>query len=296
MASAAGATQQLNSETCNGWSRFFPSNPYGCLRSIPSKLHVFGIEAFYTITNCLPNRISWFYRSTICKSISHTKLEATVEKTTKIATLHLHAPISTTPNQHTYAVLWLHGDHSDATTMLDLVDISQKENIGSVFTLDMPTEVDHTELSRTLIRNSINKIEEMIKAKGGSLEGLIIGGHSKGGIQAAHHGFVEKDPRIKGVISIAGRLKVLDSPEKACRKPLENTVRAIDQAISDNPEIPLLQIAGKRDWCTLLDAMIVRKDPLAFIDEHASHINILGSKITQTEVPKFLKRFAATSN
>lgn len=220
-----------------------------------------------TITQILPNSALWLYRS-LAGQITSFPLKATVDKTTQVATLYLHnSPKGTSP------LLLLHGDHGHPFTTLHLADLAAKHHIGPIFSLHMPYEEGFSPASRSLLKQAIDKIEQIVSSQG-SFSGLVAIGHSKGAIQSAHQAFVEKDARIKSVISIAGRLKVVSSSDKPCHAKLKSTVDAICEAVGKNPHIPLYQIAAENDWCVPLEAVVVRQDN-SLVVSGASHMNVL---------------------
>jgi hypothetical protein len=120
---------------------------------------------------------------------------------------------------------------------------------------------------------------------GGSFKGVVIAGHSKGGIQAAHRAFVEKDNRVKGVIAIGSRVK-LDKDCDLCLRPI---IEAIYQGIVKNPEIPLYQIIAENDWCAPMEATAVRpsRDVCAIIKK-AMHLNVVYQRETFLAFDRFL--------
>jgi len=126
-------------------------------------------------------------------------------KNSQIATLYLHESSA----RSTRPLLLLHGDRGHPCTTLHLADIAEKLQYGPIFSLHMPYEEGYSEISRALLKQAINLIEQLITDKEGSFDGIIAVGHSKGAIQAAHQAFVEKDERIKSLISIIGLLTFL---------------------------------------------------------------------------------------
>ena len=223
-----------------------------------------------TFLNVLPNAIRWLYRTKISRQITSFPLKTTIDKTSKVATLYLHG----LQKKSTQPLLLLHGDHGHPYTMLHLADAAAKNYSGTIFSLYMPSEKGYSDISRSLLEQAIEKIELMVKSKEGSFSKIVTLGHSKGAIQAAHQAFVEKDERIKSVISIAGRLKNTQSLDKACHEILQPTVNEIAQAIITNPDLPLYQIVAENDWCVPLDASRVNLKNSCVVPG-AGHLNVL---------------------
>jgi hypothetical protein len=114
-------------------------------------------------------------------------------------------------------------------------------------------------------------------------------GHSKGAIELAHRAFVKKDSQIKALISIAGRLRVVESQDKPCSTDLIPTVNDVYQGIQSMPGFPLYQIFGTRDWMVPREAMAVNNYQ-KYIREvpGAMHLNILYHKTTVLSFKRFL--------
>ena len=112
-----------------------------------------------------------------------------------------------------------------------------------------------------------------------------------GAIEAAYTAFVENDKRILSVISIAGRLKVVESATSPCRESLKETVDKIYERVQSNPDLPLYQIVGKHDWNASLESTLIRRDPGCYhIIEDSMHFNILFHKEIYTKLSEFLQK------
>ncbi len=213
-------------------------------------------------TCVIPNAFSWAYRSLWTGSISSIRLESTTATATKVADLFIHGDVLPRQDGNVPAILLLHGEHGHPCTMLHLGDIAQAEG-RAVFSVHMPYDDEQPENHRLLLKQCIDRINLIIEQKGGSLSNLLLVGHSRGAIEAADEAYVRNNPKVNGVIALAGRLKVIDPSERPCRKTLEPTVDAIWNRLRhfDQPlRVPLYQIAANHDWCIDPEASIVRTD------------------------------------
>lgn len=214
-----------------------------------------------------PCMLKWFYRLKIKRDIIPIPLKNSLGKK---GTLYQHSPL-TTENRGAQAILILHGRYSHPFVMLHLCDLAKEAQMGPVFSLYVNYgEVEH-DPHRLIIKQAVDFIETTFSPKG-----IILAGHSLGGLEAAYQAFVEKDRRIQSVISIAGRLKVVETVPNPCRESLRPTVNKVYQAIQAQPEIPLFQIVAGIDWNSPLESTLVRKDEGFYsIVEDAMHFNIL---------------------
>ena len=252
-------------------------------QGLRTKVNIFCTEAFCTLTCVLPNSLKWCYKTCFANQITSYPLKSTIDKTSSTAYLYLHGRIDA--SNKTPALVLVHGDHGHPFTMLHLAEIAQKNGGGRVFSLYMPYDRGHSPLSQALFSQGIDKIESLIEESGGTLNGLIAAGHSKGAIQSAYSPFVENDARIKTVISIAGRLRVV--PGVPCDEELKPTVDAVYQGIQEHPQIPLYQIVAEEDWNAPLEATAVRRDAVhCTVVPDAMHLNVLYK-------PETLQKFAA---
>lgn len=255
-------------------------------QGLRGKINIFCTEAFCTLTCVLPNSLKWCYKACFANQVTSYALKSTIDKASSTAYLYLHGRIDAS-NQAPALVL-VHGDHGHPFTMLHLAEIAQKNGVGRVFSLYMPYDRGHSPVSQALFSQGIDKIERLIEESGGTFNGLIAAGHSKGAIQSAYRAFVENDERIKTVISIAGRLRLV--PGVPCHEELKPTVEAVYRGIQDKPKIPLYQIVAENDWNAPLEATAVRPDAVhCTVVPGAMHLNVLYK-------PETLQKFAAILN
>lgn len=226
------------------------------------------------LTCVLPNAVSWVYRSFLAQSIHVQAVYA--KATSKVAHLFFHGHICPKRNGDVSAVLFLHGDHSHPLTMLHLGDIAEAKG-KTVFSVHLPYDDEHPEEHRALLTSCIDKIEEMVRSRGGRLSNLLLVGHSRGALCAANEAYVENNRKVSGVIAIAGRFKVIEPSERPCRPSLQKSVHRVWQKLRHFHEqlrVPFYQLAAKYDWCTDLEASIVRKDE-QHTEIDAGHLGIL---------------------
>lgn len=238
------------------------------------------------ITCILPNALSWGYRTLWAKSVQSYTLSVSTGTTTKTAHLFAHSLEDLErPNVPISAILLLHGDHSHPLTMLHLADIAKAQG-KTVFSVHLPYEDGNPASHRSLLKKSINKIDQIISKNGGKLSHLLLSGHSRGAMEAANEAFVENNPKVNGVISIAGRFKVIKPSSRPCRASLEPSIHALWEKLRmRNLRVPFYQIAAKNDWCMDPEASIVRRDH--------SHLYVDASHLGVINHPETLKQFKA---
>lgn len=230
------------------------------------------------ILHVLPNFLKW-YLFFIRRKITKCTYQKNI-------LLYLHGKAET---QKATAVLFLHGLYGHPSTLLPLAAIAQKAEIGPVFSLHLYYKPEMPQYHRDCLNQSINEIENIIQKNGNKLEGIIAIGHSMGGTEAAYKAFVEKDTRIRAVISIAGRLR----ETRGCNAPSPSLADQVFRGVMGSPFLPLFQITGKRDWCAPSEATIIRTDEYCHhIIDHAMHLNILYHKETHTKFYEYLKKSA----
>jgi len=223
-----------------------------------------------TIAFVIPAYFKWFYHVKIKKDILAFPLS---DNAGNKGSLFLHGAEGFNKKDLTVTLL-LHGLYGHPCTMLHLAELAQKVDSGPVFSLYLSYDQNKPETHRSLIDKAIVLIETMVKEK---LKGLIMAGHSMGAIEAAYRAFVEVDPKIISVISIAGRLKVLPSDARDdCTENFDLSVNQIYAGIQSRPDILLFQLAGDKDWIASLDTTIVRKDKkYSHVIKKAMHLNVL---------------------
>lgn len=245
--------------------------------------------------NIIPHAIKWFCRAVLFHQIESFSLKATSEKTTKVATLYFHSKTETLRGDHVAPILVVHGDYGHPLNFLNLIDIAVGKNRNPVFSLFMPTEDDdYSEESRSLFRQAIDKIVDLVDEQhgiaGGFFDGIKIVGVSKGAIQGAYSLFVERDHRIQSLFSICGRLNDVDDPDRECTGPLKGIVKRIYAAIQANPQIPLTVVHGDRDWCVAPAMMAVRPGQDCHVVKDALHGDVLYRPESERLLSEWLER------
>lgn len=236
----------------------------------------------------LPCIITWFYHRKIKRDIFLFQIKD--RHYGKKASLYRHGELKL-ENKESQSILILHGLYSHPCVMLHLAKIAQKVNIGSVFSLYVRYDETDLDSHRSLINQAINSIEKMCLDQGYSFKGIILIGHSMGAIEAAYAAFVENNKRISSVISIAGRLKVVESINSPCRESLKDTLNKIYKGVQSNPNLPLYQIVGRCDWNAPLESTVIRKSEGCYhIVEGSMHFNILFHKDIYSTLSKFLQK------
>lgn len=261
-------------------------------QSAPSRYWDIFSETFAaTILYGLPNAINWCFRR-IQGTISSQTLSSTVEKITKTASLFTHNPINSQTETKKRAVLFLHGLAGHPYTLIPLIDIAKKVHNLNVFSfhLSYGSTPQAIEQDQQLLKQAIDKIEIMLNEAGG-FDGIIIAGHSRGALLGARQQFVENDSRVSANISLAGRLKVL--PQDNCPAYTIPTINAVYDAILRQPNLPLYQIFGDKDWNASQEAMAIRPNPsYCHIVKGASHLNVLYHPETHQKFSELLTALA----
>ncbi|MBA2368799.1 MAG: hypothetical protein H0V82_07225 [Candidatus Protochlamydia sp.] len=234
----------------------------------------------------LPCVLTWFYHRKIKKDIFLFKLKN--PHSGKKASLYQHGKWKITNPQ---SILILHGLYSHPCVMQHLAKVAQKANIGSVFSLYVRYEETNLNSHRFLINQAINSIEKMQLDQGYPFKGIILVGHSMGAIEASYIAFVENNKKILSVISIAGRLKVVESVYRPCRESLKDALNKINKGVQSNPSLPLYQIVGQRDWNAPLKSTVIRKKEGCYrIMEEGMHFNILFHQDIYSTLSEFLQK------
>lgn len=235
----------------------------------------------------VPSALKWFYHRKIKRSITHHTVR---NESGKKATIFRHGHWAS-ESKDVQATLILHGLYSHPFIMMHLAEMAQKVNHGPVFSLYLSYDPVNHDANRTVIKQAVDYIEKSIQDEGRALTGIILVGHSMGAIEAAYRAYVDFDTRVISVISIAGRLKVVDSPRNPCGELLKPTVEKIYQGILSRPELPLFQIVGDKDWNATLESTLIRaQDECFHVAEEAMHFNILFHDDMKKIFPEFLKK------
>lgn len=222
------------------------------MKKILRLIYIIVIEAYATLRHVIPSALFWLYKRKISQQITHLK---TVAKVKIEAHLYLYGKIST----HGRPLLFLHGDHCHSYTMHHLMREAHRQQHGPIFTLHIPSahRDDLFETHVELVQLAIDHIEEFVILHGGSFDGVVGIGHSKGAILLAHTQFAGAT-KIHQTISIAGRLNV--SHEDTQSEPLKNKIQTLYKQICDKPERSLVQIIPKQDWNVPYASMAVRPE------------------------------------
>ena len=243
------------------------------------------------ICHLLPCVMRWLYHRKIKRDIFLFKLKD--RHTGKKASLYRHGEWKL-DNKGFPNVLILHGLYSHPSLMLHLAKTAQKAKIGSVFSLYVHYDESNLDNHRHLINQAIDSIGQMSFDQGCSSNSIILIGHSMGAIESAYMAFVENNKKILSVISIAGRLKVVESINSPCRDSLKDTLNKIYQEVQSNPSLSLYQIVGRRDWNASLEATLIRKREGCYhIMEDGMHCNILFHKDMNKILLEFLQKALA---
>jgi predicted esterase len=251
-----------------------------CAYKVYETLRIVATDILPSNFTCiLPNALSWAYRTLCTGSVQS-------EAITLTKTAHLFSHNLTRLSGSTSALLLLHGEHSHPLTMLHLADIAEAQG-RVVFSVYLPYDDHRPEDHRLLLKKSIDKIEQIITQHGGRLSHLLLAGHSRGAIEAANEAFVKNNPKINGVIAIAGRFQVIKPSLRPCRKSLEGSVNAVWESLcnGNNLQIPFYQIAATHDWCIDPEASIVRQDQ-EHLSVRAGHLGVINH-------PDTLRQFKA---
>lgn len=231
----------------------------------------------------IPSFLRWFYHTKIRKDITVIPLK---DDFGKKAFLYQHGKIGNEKGKD-IATLILHGLYGHPAVMLHLAEMAQEVDIGPVFSLLIDYDKDKPETHRHLIRKAINTIQSLTRDQ---LKGIILTGHSMGGVEAAYSAFVEKNKHVLAVISIAGRLKVVEEECVGCSEALKASLHKIEEGIHSLPDFPLFQIVGEKDWSASLKSTLIRHDEnCSYIIMNAKHLNLLFFKEMKVKFPEFLK-------
>lgn len=195
------------------------------------------------------------------------------------------------PNPHKPAILLLHGDKHNQSGMLPLAKYLSKADVGSLFTVNLDYSETYPAKHRHQLTTRILEIKELYDQD--ELR-LIIVGHSKGAIEAAHLAFCEdRTPgvKIEKIISIAGRLKVVNSSFRSCHQRLVPLIHKIYRAIKRNFTVPFYNIAGDLDWNAPVEAMIINDSSKhACVIPNQSHMSILFAEETHKKVLEYISK------
>lgn len=261
-------------------------------------IEIIWTEALAVVFYVIPHALKWLYRKSTGRIKSY-KIHLPEEPKAKPAFLHMHNEETVEGDLH--ALLLLHGDNpSPIFTMLHLADIATDFKKLAVFSLSLTYNNHEQHIHHGQIKEAVRQIGEIIESKGGTLKGVIFGGHSRGGTEGACAGFtdliykdMEENP-TKGVFSIAGFLQDPDH-ENPIDVLLKSTVKAISDGIIAFQNQTLYQVLGTRDWDMVFESAIPRTDQNAYhLIQGAMHLNVLYHEDTLKKFRDFLRKQLGT--
>lgn len=270
---------------------FFSAIP-AFLSSVSSLARVILTEAYANFRHVLPNFFRWTWRKYVKGEMTSFRLQFTAREVTKVAYLTLHSNLSQIREGQTIKpVLFCHGDHSHPSTLLHLIDKAQEKRLFtcSLFIPGIYCNEEHN-LFNGILKETIDKIEALVRSQQGIFEGLLGVGHSKGSILLAYKQFVDLDPRLKATCAIGGRL---NAPEdSSCQnRHLRELVRAIYHSLTQYPTLPLVQIIPQEDWHASYESMAVRPHNRCY-SVPGMHLSGLYTAETSRHFIQFLEEFA----
>jgi hypothetical protein len=241
------------------------------------------------LRSLLPNALSWAYRTVWTGAVRSYIVKSAMSSS--FARLFVHGQVGLGSDGCISAILLLPGEHSHPMTMLHLADIAQAEG-RSVFSIHLPYNDENPESHRSLLRESIDQISQIVIDHGGTLSDLILVGHSRGALEAVNEAYVENNLKINGVISLAGRLEVVKDSSRPCRQSLRASVYSVWKKLHNRHHIlrvPLYQIAAIKDWCMDPEASIVRLDH-SHLSVDAGHLGVISHPHTLTQFKTWIHK------
>lgn len=231
----------------------------------------------------IPSFVRWFYHVKIVKDIFPFPLKNSKGKK---AVLYQHGKTNVAKR----AILILHGLHGHPGVMLHFAEMAQEVNLGPVFSLYVSYDMNDLDSHRSLIKLAMDKIENLLNDEKNSLHRVVMVGHSMGAIESAYRAFVNQDPRISSVISLAGKLKNVERDDDGLPKSLHASFTNIYEGIQALPDLPLYQIVGDKDWIVPLESALVRKNEGYYhIIKNGGHLNLLFHPEMYQKFPEFLR-------
>jgi hypothetical protein len=264
------------------WTQCEQLPHYFC--KLAKRLNVIYRKTVTVCTSILPNACKWVYRVKVEKSIHSYPLKVTVDKVDKVASLYLHGKRTEGEQKEGAAVLMLHGVQSHPLMLLPLADAVKKAAPTlPLFSLKISYEEHKKDRNDALISEGVAIMEGLGYKK------IVVIGHSYGAIHGVYRALVKQDARVIALISIAGRLRVIESEDKPCEKELQPLVNQVYQQIQTHPAFPLYQIVPGEDELMPYEASAVRPDKeFCSVVPKADHLNILYWQETASHVTAFL--------
>jgi len=240
-------------------------------------------ESLATLGGVIPNSFLWFYKHKLTNAIACTRLEHPHHRP---GFLYRHR--TEQKDHHAPVLLLLHGYRSHPSTLLHLAEAAAEVHSGEIFSLQLPYNDINPETHNFLFTKAIDEIVTILSSRKKPFKGMLATGHSRGAIEFCYQAFIAGEQRIKGIISIAGRLRVVESHDKQCLEALKPYIHRIYQGILEQPQIPLYQIVAEKDWNAPLEETQVRK-LTSYIVSDALHLNVLFHEKTLRKFKEFLK-------
>lgn len=242
-------------------------------------------RVYTTVRHVIPAAVTWVWLEYVRGEIKAITLRATINKTQEVAYLYIHGSMK---GKKQTPVLLTHGDYGHPFTTLHLARLAQKEG-RAVFSLYIPNahRPSNVLIHSELLSQAIDNVEGLLRER--TFEGLVVAGHSKGGIIAAHQQFTMKNHKIKATCSIAGRLNVIENiecPNDVLRRNIRKTYKAIQKQWN----LPLMQIVPKHDENAPRSAMTVRLNQDCHLVP-GMHLSGLYQQETSKYFLSFLKKF-----
>lgn len=233
----------------------------------------------------LPAVLKWIYRRAFARSIvSHKIRNPTSSRTTS---LFVHQNLNTIRQETVSVILILHGDYGHPSAHLNLADMAASHGYA-VFSLFLFYRTNPS-LNQAQIKQAITTLEQLIQSANKRINRLVLIGHSRGAVEAAYQGYVEKHPKITDIISIAGRLKILDPSPLPCKPALQATVESIWNELNNqkNTLSPrLYQVVALQDQAVDHRTSAIRDENR--LEVNAGHCGILFHPTTLKQISAWL--------
>lgn len=258
------------------------------IRRVRDRAYIIVTEAFAVFWHVLPCAISWWIREKFGKKIRACSLPFIIGQTRSTAKLFLYAPLDLKNDKTCVPVLFLHGDYGHPYTLHHLGKIALKNHPGPVFTLYMPnmSKQSHFAEQASFINNVIGHIRKMVENEGGTFEGILAVGHSKGAMLLVERQFSAENPsEILRTFAVGGALR---NEENCFQGPLRATFDQLHQQIEKHSDRTFFQVIPKKDWSAPYKAMAVRPHEHCY-SVPGMHLSGLYSKETKFLFKQFLE-------
>ncbi len=237
----------------------------------------------------LPSALKWMYRRTITRSIQRHKIKNLSHPSAKTTNLFIHQDLNSVKEKTIPTVLILHGDYGHPAAHLNLADVaaSQGYAVFSLFLFYRQNPLLH----RDQIKQAISTLEQLMQNANKKLGPLVLVGHSRGAVEAAYQGYVDKHPKVTDVISIAGRLRLLNPSQLPCKPALQETVESIWHELKDQkPGLTprLCQVVALQDCAVDHRTSGVRSENRLEVD--TGHCRVLFHPQTIQQISEWLQK------